>query len=65
MVTARGGRREGAGRPKALIPSTKQIKVLVTEDQHAKFLELGGAKWIKDLINTEIRKNTNGKVKSD
>ena len=55
MVTVRGGKRDGAGRPKALNPPTKQIKVLVTDEQHAKFLDLGGARWVKRLIDEALR----------
>jgi hypothetical protein len=51
MVTARGGKREGAGRPKVLNPPTKQIKVLVTEEQHQKFLDIGGSRWLKKVLN--------------
>lgn len=49
-VTMRGGKRDGAGRPKAADPVSKQIKIMVTEEQHRQFLELGGSRWFKRVL---------------
>ena len=49
MTTKRGGKRPGAGRPTA--PPTKPIMLRLTEPQRLKYLELGGARWIKRLID--------------
>ena len=59
MVSARGGKREGAGRPRTLNPPDKQIKVLVTEEQHRQFLDLGGSRWLKRLLNESIERGGN------
>lgn len=63
MVNAKGGKREGAGRPKVLDPPTKQIKVLVTEKQHQRFLDLGGSRWIKRLIDESFLRRPSKKVR--
>lgn len=46
---AKGGKREGAGRPKA--EPTTPVMIRLTEAQRLKFLELGGARWMKRLID--------------
>ena len=45
----KGGKREGAGRP-ALAQPTKPVMLRLTETQRLKYLELGGARWVKRLI---------------
>ena len=47
----KGGKREGAGRPPASEPATKLVTIKMTPKQHAKFLELGGSRWVKRLID--------------
>ena len=47
----KGGKREGAGRPSSTDPATKLVTVKMTPKQHAKFLELGGSRWVKRLID--------------
>lgn len=50
MVAARGGKREGAGRPYTLNPATRLINIRVTDEQHAQYMALGGSKWLKDTL---------------
>jgi hypothetical protein len=52
----KGGTRQGAGRPPATDPATKLITVKLTPSQHAKFLELGGSRWVKRLLDTALGK---------
>jgi hypothetical protein len=56
MVTARGGKREGAGRPIEINPANKKVQVWLTEEQHRKFIEIGGSRWLKRLLNEAIAK---------
>lgn len=51
---SKGGKRPGAGRPPAADPATKMAHIKMTPRQHAKFLELGGSRWIKRLIDAEL-----------
>jgi len=51
---SKGGKRPGAGRPPAADPATKMVQVKMTPRQHAKFLELGGSRWVKRLIDAEL-----------
>ena len=47
----RGGKREGAGRP-AAPPRPPPVSWRPdTQAQRDKFLELGGARWLKRLLN--------------
>lgn len=46
----KGGGRRGVGRPQAAEP-TRPVSVRMTARQHAKYMELGGARWIKRLLN--------------
>lgn len=48
----KGGKRPGAGRPPA--QPTKPAMIRLTEPQRVKYLELGGARWVKRLINEAI-----------
>jgi hypothetical protein len=57
----KGGKREGAGRPKA--EPTTPVMLRLTDRQRDKYLELGGARWVKRLIDEEIEK-TQAKGKS-
>jgi len=50
----KGGRQPGAGRPPASDPATKLATVKMTPTQHAKFMELGGSRWVKRLIDTAL-----------
>lgn len=52
----KGGKQPGAGRPPAADPATKMSTMKLTPSQHAKFLELGGSRWVKRLIDVEIGK---------
>ena len=50
----KGGAREGAGRPHA--EPTKPAQIRLTERQRVKYLELGGARWVKRLIDEAIKR---------
>jgi hypothetical protein len=50
----RGGKREGAGRPKAA--PTAVIRIRLPLAQHAVVVELGSDIWIKELIQMELLK---------
>lgn len=52
----KGGTRPGAGRKPAADPATKLAVIKMTPTQHAKFLELGGSRWVKRLIDAELGK---------
>jgi hypothetical protein len=54
----KGGKREGAGRPKA--EPTTPVMLRLTEAQRLKFLELGGSRWAKRLLDEAIEQ-TRGK----
>lgn len=43
-----------AGRPPAT--PTKPAMIRLTDSQRVKYLELGGARWVKRLIDEEIQK---------
>lgn len=55
----KGGKREGAGRPKA--EPTTPVMLRLNEAQRLKFLELGGARWAKRLLDEAIEQ-TKGKL---
>ena len=40
-----------AGRPKSTNPANKPILVRLTQEQHRQYLEIGGARWLKRLLN--------------
>ena len=46
------------GRPKA--EPTKPALIRLTEPQRVKFLELGGARWVKRLLNEAMDKIPRG-----
>ena len=46
----KGGPRVGAGRPASTNP-TKPISIRLTAAQHARYMALGGAKWLKALLD--------------
>lgn len=50
----RGGKREGAGRPKAPDRPMPVSWRPDTQEQRDKWLELGGSRWIKRLINEAL-----------
>lgn len=52
----KGGKQPGAGRPPAADPATKMATIKMTPSQHAKFLELGGSRWVKRLIDAAFGK---------
>lgn len=46
-----------AGRPKSTNPANKPILVRLTQEQHRQYLELGGARWLKRMLNELMEKN--------
>ena len=46
----RGGKREGSGRPLATKP-TKAFSVRLNAQQHAVYMRLGGARWLKRTLD--------------
>lgn len=52
----KGGTRPGAGRKPAADQATKLATMKLTPSQHAKFLELGGSRWVKRLIDAALGK---------
>jgi hypothetical protein len=55
-----GGKRPGAGRPPAADPASKLVTVRMTTTQHAKFIELGGSRWVKLLLGEAIAQGQGG-----
>ena len=53
---SKGGKQPGAGRPPATDPAVKMATIKMTPRQHAKFMELGGSRWVKRLIDTALGK---------
>jgi len=51
----KAGKREGAGRPPSADPATKLVTVKMTIRQHKQFLELGGSRWVKRLIDESMK----------
>lgn len=49
----KGGKRPGAGRPPSANPATKLATIKFTTTQHARFLELGGSRWVKIMLDQE------------
>lgn len=54
----KGGKREGAGRPKAA--PTIPIRVRLTPDQHAAYERLGAEHWLKRILSEQHGKNKHG-----
>ncbi len=46
----KGGKQPGAGRPPSADPARHIVKARLTDAQHAKWLELGGSRWLKRMI---------------
>lgn len=47
----KGGRREGAGRPK--LPDCERVKprkISMTDEEYKNFISRGGARWIRSLL---------------
>ena len=52
----KGGKQPGAGRPPTDNPAIHIVKARLTDEQYAKWLELGGSRWAKRLIDEELGK---------
>jgi len=48
----KGGKQPGAGRPKG--PPTHAVSIRMTEAQKRAYLERGGARWVKRLIDCQV-----------
>ena len=46
-----GGTRAGAGRKPSPNPATKLATIKMTPEQHARFISLGGSRWVKAMLN--------------
>ena len=55
----KGGKREGAGRPAAPARPMPVSWRPDTQAQRDKWLELGGARWVKRLLNENLQKASN------
>ena len=55
----KGGTRPGAGRPKA--EPTRPVSIRLTAAQHAAYIERGGARWLKRLLNEALEKTESAK----
>lgn len=53
----KGGKREGAGRPPAPARPAPVSWRPDTQEQRDKWLELGGARWVKRMLNELLEKN--------
>jgi hypothetical protein len=47
----KGGKREGAGRPPSDNPAKHIVKARLTDEQKAKWDELGGSRWAKRMLD--------------
>ncbi len=48
----KGGKREGAGRPK--LPDSQKVKprkISMTDEEYKNFIDKGGARWIRSLLS--------------
>ena len=46
----KGGKQPGAGRPPTDNPARHIVKARLTDEQYAKWLELGGSRWLKRMV---------------
>ena len=47
----KGGKQPGAGRPPSKNPARHIVKARLTDEQKAKWRELGASRWLKRMIN--------------
>ena len=50
----KGGKREGAGRPQTDTPARHIVKARLTDEQYAKWLDLGGSRWLKRMLDGAV-----------
>ena len=51
----KGGKRPGAGRPLGSTkPEAKPRAIRMTDAEHAMYVQLGGARWVRRLINEAL-----------
>jgi hypothetical protein len=56
-MKSRGGTREGAGRPvRPPAPQAKPIAIRLTAAHRARFVELGGVRWLRRMIDESTQK---------
>jgi hypothetical protein len=46
----KGGKQVGAGRPPSDNPAKHIVKARLTDEQKAKWQELGGSRWLKRML---------------
>lgn len=46
----KGGKQPGAGRPMSTDPARHIVKARLTDAQYARWVALGGSRWLKRLI---------------
>lgn len=51
----KGGKQPGAGRPVSADPARHIVKARLTNEQYAKWLELGGSRWAKRILDEAIQ----------
>lgn len=51
----KGGKQPGAGRPKG--PPSVIVRIRVLLSQYPRFMELGGARMVKRLVDEELKKD--------
>ena len=51
----KGGKRQGAGRPLGSTkPEARPRAIRMTDAEHAMYMQLGGSRWVKRLLNEAI-----------
>jgi hypothetical protein len=50
----KGGKQPGAGRPPTDNPARHIVKARLTDEQYAKWLELGGSRWLKRVLGEAL-----------
>ena len=53
-IKGQGGAGRGQGRKPSPNPATKLATIKMTPEQHTQFIELGGSRWVKGLIDADI-----------
>ena len=54
IIKGQGGPGRGQGRKPSPNPANKLVTVKMTPEQHTRFIELGGSRWVKRLIDGSL-----------
>ena len=54
-LKGQGGPGRGQGRKPAVNPASKMATIKMTPAQHARFIALGGGRWVKGLIDADMQ----------